>query len=473
MNNSKRRNRRAGIQVGATVDDPPEDVRPAKTRLQEIRENAEADEEMRIMDILASENANGGMVHLYRRGVSDTDYRRIGKIASENFSFDVVQATYGGGDYKAQIMNSQGKFVKAVYFGIDLMIPSKHPQQQQERHEPADANSLIKTLQAAGLVGKQGGADQNTAILLAMIESSERRNEALMRMLATNRPQATAADTLLPILVEKMFAQKSTPLKELMESVAMMRKFQAGELPDADDEKSKTGLDRMFDNIGKIAGPVVEHLVMQRLGNGEVAPALPAPGAAPQAAAAHPAAAETASSPEPAMNEKFLLQLFRSQAIAAAERRRDPFQFAESSFDMVPVASRGRVFDAANDQNWFANIFAADPRAGRHVEFLTNVRHAVLVIAFREYALQGANKNDANVTPAAFAAEFLKWASPEFHDALADFCADAESFADIFGADAENPWIAQLPAAVAELLPAELEPAPPQPPERKPAARKK
>lgn len=440
---------------GGSLSNPPADVRRPEHRppvtgaasLQDITDAAEASEEIKIRDILEGQAASGGKIYLQRRKITDADYFRIGHMPVENFTIDLVQEIYGGGDYKGQVMSSTGRLVKGIAFKIDHSIPYKHPSQKHEDKKESSADLVRAVREAMPDAGaRDGGMAQIMPLLIQMQQSSDARFEAMLERM--NKPQGESK--IIELLLTSTLAEKKTSTRELVETMQLMKRLQGGKDGDGEDEEPKTGLDLMMEKIGKLVGPMIEGMIASKMAGGQTQPALTA-GNDLAIGSQEQIQTEQTKTETPDMMIRMMMNQFRSAAVQAARGNKDPFQWTQSMLEMVPADKHQAIFQMANAENWFATIFGNDPDATKYLEFMTQVREAVLTTAFATFTMDAVAKKE---TAPNWVEKITKWISPSFHQALLEMAEDDPFWTDMFGDDyvANAVWLEEVKKLLIEKL---------------------
>lgn len=457
---------------------PDEDAERLRQRERErdstALEDEAATEETDILAALRSEIGAGAYIRLYRQKATDSKMALIEtQIPIANFTLDYVLKTYGGGDYKASACRSDGTFVKAQTFTIDHTIPSTHPREARQPMAPqsgaVDLPAVIDALKKSAPSDSGGGI---TAMISLMVTMMQENTKMVVAML--DKRSGGGTEDLTRLLVENALKNKTTPQTEILESFRTLKAIERGDSPDEGEpstpteriiEKILPHLPKFIEGILTATGvapqPARQPINVTPAGNG----ATPAPNAAPGATAAP----ET-STDDPAMLKMFIGQ-FRSAAIQAAEDGQDPFAFVQAMTSLVPRKFHAAVFQVANAETWYADIFAADPGAAKHLKFLTEVRNAILYLALFNLALADCK---AGVLPTESAKKFVGWASETFRDDLADAADDPVWFGEIFGPHylGHQAWIDELRQDFVRHLNEPIVPVPPKPEKPVPAGKK-
>ena len=138
-----------------------------------------------------------------------------------------------------------------------------------------------------------------------------------------------------------------------------------------------------------------------------------------------------------------ILGRFRTAVLKAAAENKDPFDWTQSMLEFVPSDNHAQILAFANANDWFARLFGqANADATKHLEFLLEVRNAILLFGFHAAAVEAKGRG---TKPEEFAKQFLAWSSPSFREELAGLVREPENFADVFSQDPANlEWAEQL-----------------------------
>lgn len=437
---------------GGALDLPPEVATGG--RQQSPREKERELQEAEILNIFKTEIGGKGFITFQRRHPPSgmAQYQHLGgQMAVETFSIDNVTSLYGGGDFIARARTNEGKFAQEVRFMIDHSIPPKNPKGGAAK-DPApaqvDTAAIIKELSAALKPGTQDNSvflamlQQNTAILTAALaKPAAKEDSTSTRLLEVLIQRQDKADERFEKLIEKMSERdhRGDPLHQLAQTVKLLDDIR-GENP----EKEKGSFAEMLGKgIASVAVPMLE-----RFGQ----PAETVPGLAAPAGPVSPVMANGAGAthkpqpPQPTVNPalRFALNRFRSAAITAAQKAKDPFEFVDSLFDMVPPDYHATIYNQARAKTWFADLFGNDPEASKHVDWLGQMRDAVLtrmLVVFSQAC--AAQKLDA----AATVEKFLEQIDEKFEDTLWNII-DQRNWGQIFGTSGiDAAWLEELRAA--------------------------
>ncbi len=488
---------------------PPEVLAPEAA--QGAREKQRAREENEMFSSLRRELGSGGFVTLSRCHPGSGQFKQahIGQIPIEDFSVERVAQIYGGGDYVAKGRTAGGTFLEAPRnFSIDHSIPPKNPNAGEAKAAPAapalDVAAIVREVgessrREAGIV-----VDLAKTILSRPQEGSGQMME-MFKFLAEQ--QAKAAEQFRDLIqkgeertakiLEKLAARDATPaaaadpLEHLEKLIATAEALGfTREKGEGDDWKAE-----LF-KFAKEAMPVVmAKLQIAGAGNNGLLPqvmqpvqTLPAPAPVSIVSTGTPGANAPAASAEtgaPAggqptddMMIQIALNFFRSAAIAAAKKGKDPYEFICDKLDELAAENHGVVFEKARSADWFANFFAANAEATQHLKFLTELREALFARALVAHAIKFAAVNKA---PLETAMQFAGWLPEDARNAIWQWC-DAEDWAELFegvrGPVIAPSWLEELRVALDKILggeeaePAKVEIVPDPPAAAKPAAKK-
>lgn len=454
-----------------------EDKRSPLDREQDRQERA-------IADVLSREKVQGGTIQLSRRSPGEATYGYLAEIPAETYSEENVKLIYGGGDYKAQVKTSDGKFKGNFQFKIDYSIPSKHPEKREEKKEN-DVAAIIAAVTAAmkssaPVPVAPAGPDPMT---MKLIEGMF----MMMGTMMTNKP--TGADPAMAAQLAEIKAELRAMkeaggggggggLNGFFNNFSKFKELIADSIPEGaaggggggGEEKPDRGM-QALSLFAPLINAVGEKVL---LGNQPDTAQPAAEPAQPQLTnGATPAAATTAAAPiatngtaangtaKPAlpMNAfSLFLPEFRRLALGAATRNSDPFDWAADKLDGIPKKFHVDVFALANRETWFADIFGTDPEAMKRMPWLLEMRNSILLFRFvteagKAFALQGG----ASKTPEMFATEFIDGASVTSLDMLYDYT-DPKPWDRLFPSTSIDPtWLEAVRVALDKELSGEDE----------------
>ncbi len=449
------------------------------------REREIAREENEVFTAFRSELGSAGTVSLHRSHPNSPTTRPgyVGTIAAHDFTIERVTEMYGGGDFIARAKVDGSRFSGTERrFTIDHAIPPKNPKAGAERKEPppVDIAGIVTAITAA----LPKPAPENTSLLQTMIaQQTTIMTEAMRRPEPKQDPAMLTALESIVRLVDKVTTRldrleerisQPTAAPTLKEQMADMVEF--AEAMGFSRDGGKGGEDSNFwKDLGKGAAEALAPILKNHFAGAVPAPFVPplltqpmVPAPTRAAPASPPASISVETSPPtgatpgaatetPEMHLALnaMIGRFRSAAIDAARKQSDPVQWVASMLGFVPVAHHRAIFNTANAKDWFAQIFAGDPEAPQHLQFLMDVRNAILLHAFVAYTTQAAANPAATVEQ--LAKDFIGWASPDFQDPLFD-ATDPENWAQIFAGSQLNPaWLEGLRVALDRELDGEEE----------------
>lgn len=387
--------------AAVTLDNPPGDEN--ETPLRSVRlphtprfqvgifgeeDEAERDEMRRIAEIIDAEGAGGGKIRIERRKATEADYSYLDEIPTENFSIDLVQKAYGGGDYKCRVFRSDGKFFKGFRFRIDHSIPSKHPLASQvgAAEHSQDIAAIIRELKDSRPQGMDMQAfltQQNnaTALMMAMMtKQQESQTQLFAAMISAMGNKGGGNDELLKMLLAE---RKEKPINELVETMLALRELDGG--------KEKGEKQGFFERLAEAAAPALGQVLASGAQAAQpAAPALPAPAAVAPAVPAAPVVAgvphpgtfqnpPVSSNPEQNMIRMLFAQ-YREPLLRAGLAGQDAKAYAQQVAGFIPPNLSQAILDALSAETWFEDLFKADPRAAQIKPWLTQLRDGLIEI---------------------------------------------------------------------------------------------
>lgn len=459
-----------------------EDKRSPLDREQDRQERA-------IADVLSREKVQGGTIQLSRRSPGEATYGYLAEIPAETYSEENVKLIYGGGDYKAQVKTSDGKFKGNFQFKIDYSIPSKHPEKREEKKEN-DVAAIIAAVTAAmkssaPVPVAPAGPDPMT---MKLIEGMF----MMMGTMMTNKP--TGADPAMAAQLAEirgeLRAMKEAGgggggggLNGFFNNFSKFKELIADSIPESaaggggggGEEKPDRGMQALslfaplINAVGEkvLLGnnqPVAQQAAAEpeqpQLTNGATPAAATTPAAAGlPAAATNGTAANGTAKPALPMNAfSLFLPEFRRVAILAATKNRDPFDWVEDKLASIPVKFHVDVFNLANRETWFADIFGTDQKAMERLAWLLDMRNSILLLRFVAEAEKAfAQQVPARPTPEKFASDFIDGASVSSLEKLFDYT-DPAAWDMLFPSTSIDPtWLEAVRVALDKELSGEDE----------------
>lgn len=439
----------------------PGDGAPAPDNRSPMERAAEK-EETAILELLNSEQVNDATIELKRRGVAQTVFAHLAEIPAKGFSQENVKRIFGGGDYKARVRFAKsGNFGPQFDFTIDHSIPSIYPMPakaadpSREDRTPELVNALSAAFKSA-LPAVPAGPD---ALTLQLIKSQGEMLQALL----LRAPVQPATDPALLDLLKETRAE----LRALREAprggdsfMAEIKKFQTlSELFGSNGADNPPAPVDFKMKLVEVLGPAFAPLIANMLTNGAAGAAVAAQPALMPAAAANPNPAADPNQPATDMNPLFkvFLAQFRSLALVAAAKGRNAYEWADSKLDDIGAQYHPQIFALANKDDWFAQIFGADPGASAHRDWLFAMRNAILTRAFVGHV----RANAAAVPrpdPAALAAQFVDSVSESYLDTLSELVGTPAMWerlwvsADPATAPIDAAWLEQVRVAFEDEL---------------------
>lgn len=449
-----------------TVDHPGDDLPPevlaGGPRATTANERFVEWEEGKILRMLREEFGGTGQVTLHRKHPAGgmPSFAYIGSIAADGFGIQNVASMYGGGDFRARVRGADGRINKDFSFTIDHSIPPKNPMtpgvEKKDTGDRIDVASIVNAIIAAmprpAPPPDQSGMFELMKVALARPEPKPdpAMGTALQVFAATMEKITGRLDRMDQRIAET--AEKPRTLREQLEELQALDELRG----ERGGEKEKP--ESFWKEIGKGAAEAIGPLIKAHFAGGVAGtlpgvPALPAPGpsAAPPASSfpnqtpinVTPTAAPTETTTED-MNPFIttMIARFRSAAIAAARKDQDPFEWVESMFAMVPDSYHEKIYTTANGEDWFARIFGGDAEAPRFINFLNEMRSAILLRAFVAHCAKFAA---ANQPPEETGRIFLGWMAQAFDDTLLNVADDTAAWGATFADSKLDPtWLEAL-----------------------------
>lgn len=421
-----------------------------------------------MFTLFRRELGSSGFVTLSRSHSQSGQFKPayIGSMPADQFTIENVTAIYGGGDFIARARTAGGNFNEERRFTIDHTIPPKNPQappvEKKDAAPPAtDVAAVLREM-------RESAPKQDNSLLLAMLSQQTTIIQAAMQrpepkpdpMLGTALGQIVGLVEKLSNRLDRMEgklveAQKAPPslrdqLMDAKELFEILDRGGSGEKPES-----------FWKEFGKGAAEALVPLVKAHFaGAVPLSTGAPLLTAAPLSVSTAPAShlepdhTGTNGNPQPdnppqEMNVtlNFGLQIFRAQAMGAARAGLDAYAWTDSVVGSVPATMLNAVYKAANDENWFANIFGADPEALKHTGFLNQVRESILSKAFHAHVLRFAEVRKPAVETAN---AFLSWVTRDFDSTLGGII-EPDYWKEFFSAAALDPaWLEQLRTIIAQ-----------------------
>lgn len=461
----------------------PGDDSPEPDKRSPLERAAEREEEG-MVKLLNSEQLGGGFVELRRQAPTETEFGYLGKMSVENFSQENVKKIYGGGDYKCQIKNRAGEFKASTAFKIDYSIPTLYPGAvKKEKEETMDRIPEVIAAMTAALknAAPPPPPPQDNTILLKMME----QNTAILTAALSNK--GPAVDPNMAAMLAELRAEvrelrnnagnnRGPSLGAQIKDFVALQELIGGGVGDGDGD-GETGKTDWKEKAMDIFGPVAAAMIMKGMnidpnGTQQLTPEQQAqlqqmiqqqqqPALLP--AAAQPGAAVAPVKPVIDVNPLFKIYLgeFKRVALQAATKGRDAFEWADAKIDDIDPKYHDKIFELANKETWFAEIFGGDVASSAHYKWLLDMRNMILTrwLVVDVVKAYGGNPRPE---PAAYAAGFLDRSSVSFHDELFNLTHpdDVENWKQGFVLhDVDAVWLEKLRAEFEKLLKEDEEPA--------------
>lgn len=419
-------------------------------------------QELKILKALSGAEMGGGVIVLKRRSATETGFAYLAEVPSETFSEEQIKLTFGGGDYMARALTSRRTFVTAFSFKIDFSIPAKYPgvEQKKDAAPALDISGLIRELKAA--ITPPAPPAQDNTLLIEMMKQNGQIVAAMLSRPQTPPPDNSAMFTQFVAAIEKIEGKMERAIEKLSETKTQRDPFGdtlknlqlLEELRNSGDKDEPS----MAESFGKGIGVAIPGLI-QLFTGGQPGAAMAMPPGPAQIPDSQPAAEQPSPATTPPVNPQFafMLNRFKSSAIDAARRGKDPYDFVDGLLSMVPENFHPQIYRAANSETWFAEIFGADPASNNFVDWLKEMRDAVLTHGFVSHTK---NNFRANVPAESFAKAAVGQYSVSFQEALYNLT-DEENWKEAFEESQINPvWLEQLRVALDRELGGEISPAP-------------
>lgn len=460
---------------GATVDNPgelPDEVTAGRAAEKTSAERFNEWEEGRILSMLKNEFGGTGMVTLQRRHPSagmPTWTHTGASLPVDGFNVANIASMFGGGDYRARVRSSNGQIARDFSFSVDHSIPPKNPMggggEKKESAASLDIPAIVKALVDA--MPKPTPPADNSGMFELMkvaIARPEPKGEtaAMVDLIKELREESRRSEDRFLKMFEKLSERlnSAAPATSLREQFAEFRELNEMIGDGGRGEKPES----FWKEIGKGAAEALAPIVKAHFAGGAagaipgglalpspVGPALAPPASPvielkPENNAPGPMTTPAAAVQTPEnMMLNAMLGRFRSAAIDAARKGKDAYDWVDNMIGMIPDSYHGSVFATANKEEWFADIFGADPEALRHVAYLNEVRNAVLAQAFFSHSKRFAS---AGKTAKETAETFLGWCSKGFDDTLLSLTDDPAQWSEHFKDSAAAEWIEALRLAI-------------------------
>lgn len=427
-----------------------------------------------MVELFREQGMAQGTITLSRRAIGETQFGYLADVPADVFSQEMVRNVYGGGDYIAQGKKADRTFAGRFTFKIDYSIPAKYPgaekkaAEQREDRTPEIINAVTAAVQKS--LPPPAPPQDNTLLLalLAQQQAQQAQQGELMKALLLQRAQAP--DPALAELRAELRALKDAAgnkgpgqslASQIKDYIALQEIIGGGAGNGGGDSEEKP--DRLMQLATALAPALLPGLA-KLLGGGAAAAPQPVQAIQPAIAAATsepvlPAGARpsaeakpiipTPNDSDPMTNPLVALYLsrFRSLAIKAAAKGQSAADWVGFMLDSLPDDAEKKllrqIFTLANAEDWFAKIFAADAAATRHMQWLLDMRNAVLTHAF-VFQMTANYHSAPPVEPEAAARGFLGTVSPSYLDTLYDLT-DPEAWADTFkDSGIDGVWLEKL-----------------------------
>lgn len=432
-------------------------AQPGARTAQEREEDRDANAVFRT---LAAELGEGASVSLFRSHPAHGQMRPgyIGSLPIDQFTLENVTNLYGGGDFIAEGKTSAGNFAgQKRKFQIDHTIAPKNPRGEKEKPAAAPAGPSITEVMAAARA-EQGPLVDLVKTVLARPQSAP-DHTLILEVLK----QSQASESRVMSVIQKMHDQTQTMMRELADS-----RGSGG----AEEELEKFA--RMADMMGysreggreaapvpawvslleSFAKPLAEVFAKQFAGGVAASPiaALPmaaattqpngTPPASPGGAAVDVTASPVTENQLPdAMNPilKYALANFKTSALKAAARLKNPFEFVDGVLSMAPDQYLPQIFNVARADDWFTQIFGNEAEALKHVQWLAEMREVMIAKALVHTAEQF---SATQKTPEETARQFFGWCPINCAETILGAAEDAANWAELFeGAPVDPAWL--------------------------------
>ena len=446
---------------------PPEVNNPErKSPLERERDMHDSE----ILRILRQEVGSSGFITLRRRHPSGgfLEFGYLGQMPIDQFSIENVSNLYGGGDFKGKARAEGGTFSREVCFTIDHSIPPKNPKgggQKEQTPPPADNTpALIAAIKDAIKPPPQDNSMVQglfTVLAAAIARPEPKQDNRVIELILANQQKSDERfEKLLEELAKK--DRRTEPLKELVETVRMIDELRG----DAPKDEKLSFAEMLGRGLGAGAGPMLQRMFGGDPGGGPTPLAITAGAGGGQATPdpANPAGQQTNKTVNPFVASA--LSRFRSAAVAAAQKKKEAFDWVDSLFDTIPETYHAHVYKAAAAPTWFADVFGHDPEAANHVAWLQEMRACILSRMFVIFSEQCAASKTPPITPAQCAERFLAQIDPKYEDDLWNEI-EPNNWAQLFEGRTIDPvWLEELRLVLDKQLNPDggQEEAPPPPP---------
>lgn len=274
-----------------------------------------------------------GWIYLHRRPPDGDDYQAIPqRIKVENFDIRKVAKKFGGGDYRARFVRSNGKYFGQRSFVIDHRIkgdldgPGESSRNNDNVESLRTAFEFIERFQRNA--PRPPEPKDNSEILIAMIQSQAQQTTALLQglfqvMASRNGEGGLGVKDLIGLLKPPDPMENLKLLKEL------------NNLHDRNEPEDK-GED-MIQSIVKAGLGVIG-----KLGAPHAAPHADEPSANPPAQAGE-------------LNAR--VQKFVTRCAKAAAQNRDPYPYYDQLIEACGQAEQEQIKAYLRRPEWFAELF--------------------------------------------------------------------------------------------------------------------
>lgn len=416
-------------------------------------------QEENIQSLLRSEGINGATAVVKRKLIHEPDYCHLSEIEAAGFSEEKIKNLYGGGEYKISFRSVAGVILGQARFRIDSTIPPKYPGVKPEEKKPdasMDVSKIVDSVVAAIASQKPAAAQDNSLLVELMKQNGEMARAAMTKPAGPDPMVLMMMESQKAMLAElkDLKAAKAEGGGSVMSKIKEIQAIQellggGGGGGDDDDDSprphKKTAMETILETLGPLAAAYMQSRGIVAAG---ADPAQVAQNVTPMAGQpTPPAAAGQPSDPMSPLFAVYKIQ-FRTLALKAAANKRDAFAWVSGKLDDIPENVHATVYQLANGDDWFDQIFSGAPEATQHITWLTTMRMAVLT-QWLKSELITACRLDPRPEPAAVAKTFLDKVTVDFDDTLWDLVSVDDvtnsEWGDLFdGTGVDEVWLEQV-----------------------------
>lgn len=399
------------FEAGTETPDKSGDNRPASlngllmTPIGAVGKNTKfslAVQELDEMESAISElRQKGGMVKLYRRGQRESGFRWCDDMDVESFSESMIGRVWGGGDYLAQFIDSEGNKVARRSFGIDHKVKGEKDmpttaapdagglkmedvlnllKAEREANAPSKDNDVLKMMQIS-----QHRSDEMMKLFLTLSMEGNKTMMSALSTMMTGRPAAEPTSKMMeamtPLVLQMLNRQDRREENPLIKSIADLKEVKEL-LDDGGNEKES-----MFDRLLGALAPMLAQGMMQR---GAGPARQPAPPPAQQlhqptvqsepiiinTAPASPIMSATPVDRHTSVIDR--IQPFVPLLVIAASNDTDPNSYVDILLDVTSDDELRTLTGILKQPDWRTILFAKHPQTGDHSAWFEQLRTEIL-----------------------------------------------------------------------------------------------